>query len=810
MSSSESTAGGTVLTADSAGSDYVLSVEGLRTYFDTEEGEVRAVDGVDLKVRRGKTLCVVGESGCGKSITARSILGLIDEPGRIDGGHVWWQPKDGEESLDLAALDPKGPAMRKVRGAQIGMVFQEPMASLSPMYTVGAQLVQAIRLHQPNLSKGAARQKAIEQLGRVGIPQPDRRFDSYSFQLSGGMCQRVMIAIALANEPDLLIADEPSTALDVTTQARILDLIRDLQAELNMSVLFITHDLGVVAEIADDVSVMYLGKVVEQGTVTDIFESPGHPYTRALLSSIPGVASNTAAAEAQGRGQHQPDSPLSPGRRRRLATIGGTVPSPLNRPSGCFFHTRCPSFMAGLCEVERPEQIPLDGDHSAACFLHDERADVYQRAASHFDVQDAGHSAAGGSAEESDSAPGDAHRATEAAPAVVQGEEKSAEEPSAAVSPPPARETSAQASLEKPLLSVRDLQMHFPVKKGFFGRVTGHVRAVDGVDLDIYPGETLGLVGESGCGKTTLGRSIARASQPTAGQVHYRDPDAADSVDLASMGAGELRHYREQIRVIFQDPFSSLNPRKNLLQIVADPLRQIHGERFADSSVRDRVADMLTRVGLRADDMFRYPHTFSGGQRQRINIARALITNPRLVIADEAVSALDVSVRAQILNLLAGLQEEYDLTYLFISHDLSVVEHISDRVAVMYLGKIVEQAKTADLYRAPQHPYSEALLSAVPIPDPRLRDRGSRIRLSDDLPDPTDPPAGCYFHTRCPYMEPGKCDVDSPQLRDIKIGASGSTSAEAAEDEHLAACHFSESLDLAGVTDNDAAQHPSS
>src|SRR5699024_1128755 len=281
-----------------------------------------------------------------------------------------------------------------------------------------------------------------------------------------------------------------------------------------------------------------------------------------------------------------------------------------------------------------------------------------------------------------------------------------------------------------------------------------------------------------------------------------------DAVDLASMGVGELRHYREQIRVIFQDPFSSLNPRKTLLQIVADPLRQIHGQRFGDSSVQDRVADMLTRVGLRAEDMFRYPHTFSGGQRQRINIARALITNPRLVIADEAVSALDVSVRAQILNLLAGLQEEYDLTYLFISPDLSVVEHISDRVAVMYRGKIVEQAETAELYRGPQHPYTEALLSAVPIPDPRLRDRGSRIRLSDDLPDPTDPPAGCYFHTRCAYMEPGKCDVDSPKLRDITIGDSGCDAADGAA-EHSAACDCpaplnpAGSLVLAGVTDND-------
>ncbi|PZF80805.1 ABC transporter ATP-binding protein [Jiangella anatolica] len=701
------------------GESVVLAIDDLRTHFRTEQGVVRAVDGVSLTVPRGKTVCVVGESGCGKSVTARSVLGLVDPPGRIEAGHIWWRPDPGTAPLDLAGLDPRGEPIRNIRGNQIGMVFQEPMASLSPMYTIGNQLTQAIRLHV-NLSAKEARERAIAQLVRVGIPQPERRFDAYPFQLSGGMCQRAMIAIALACDPALLIADEPTTALDVTTQARILDLIRELQDETGMAVMFITHDLGVVAEMADEVVVMYLGTVVERGTVTDIFERPRHPYTQALLESVPAI----------GRGD-----------RARLRTIAGMVPHPDDRPTGCPFHTRCRSAMPGLCDVTPPAAHDLGDGRVAACHLLDPDLPPSPTPA--------------------------------VAPVAIE-----ITEPDHAVPPDP------QIG-DQPLLSVRQLRMHFPVTKGMFGRVAGHVRAVDDVDLDIHPGETLGLVGESGCGKTTLGRCIARALDPTGGQIHYQDPAGGRPVDLARLTNTQLHPYRREIRVIFQDPFGSLNPRKTLLQIIAEPLRNRWSGR-ADSAIEDQVAEMLRRVGLRPEYMRRYPHAFSGGERQRVNIARALITNPRLVIADEAVSALDVSVRAQILNLLRDLQDEYRLTYLFISHDLSVVEHLCDRVAVMYLGKIVEQTDTGALYAGPRHPYTEALLSAVPRPDPRLRDTGARIRLGDDLPDPADPPPGCPFHTRCPHRRLTRCDTEAPRLQDVTAG-------------HAASCHYAGELALAGA-----------
>ena len=728
----------------------LLRIRGLETHFETADHTVRAVDGVDLTVHPGRTLCVVGESGCGKSATARSVLKLVDAPGRVVGGEIMWSP-EGREAVDLAALDPEGEELRTVRGGEIGMVFQEPMASLSPLYTVGAQLTEAIRLHQ-DLTPTQARAKALDLLARVGIPDPEGRLDTYPFQMSGGMCQRVMIAIALCCEPSLLIADEPTTALDVTTQARILDLLRDLQAENGMALMFITHDLGVVAEIADEVAVMYLGKVVERGPVQEIFRHPKHPYTRALLRSIP---------DAQGGDRSAP-----------LPTVRGMVPSPRNRPSGCTFRTRCDLAVQGICDVAAPPPTDFGNEHEAACHLY-----------SHEDADPP----------EDEALSGDRARAARPALPVLErprpaggagtgSSDVTAEAPSPK-SGPETVGSAGHADGPPMVLEVRGLAKHYPVGGGMFRRATRTVKAVDGVDLAIRRGETLGLVGESGCGKTTLGRCVAGLLAPSAGEIRYHRENG-EVVDLAQLSTRQLKAFRTEIRTIFQDPFSSLNPRMTVEQIVGEPL-QVTG-RARGGELREQVAEMLRRVGIRPEHMRRYPHAFSGGERQRLNIARALITQPRLVIADEPVSALDVSIRAQILNLLEEVREEFDLTYLFISHDLSVVEHVSDHVGVMYLGRLAEQGPTQEMYRAPRHPYTAALLDAVPIPDPERRGGHHSTLRSDDLPDPADPPSGCLFRTRCPLAVDGLCDGEAPQLRQLSPG-------------HHAACFRAEEIQLAGI-----------
>ena len=691
--------------------DNVIEIKDLQTHFFTDEGVVKAVDGVNLNIPRGKTLCVVGESGCGKSVTARSILQVVDRPGRIVGGQVLFQPEPGT-SIDLTALSPRSRDIRAIRGKDITMIFQEPMSSLSPLYTIGNQIMEGILWHLP-VSRQEARQMSIEALRKVGIPRPDERIDSYTFELSGGMRQRAMIAMALVCEPKLLIADEPTTALDVTTQANILDLIRDLQGAMGMSVMFITHDLGVVAEIADEVAVMYLGTVVERGAVDEVFASPKHPYTQALLRSIP---------------------KLSLRQKARLDAIRGIVPHPLNRPGGCPFHTRCDFAVPGLCDSEVPAAVKLDGGREVRCLIYREDqpiplADIaLARPAALTEAQD-GH-----------------------------------------------------AVSERALLEVNDLKMHFPITSGFFNRVVGHVKAVDGVSFDIYEGETLGLVGESGCGKTTLGHTIMRLYDPTAGTVRYGGHDG-DGIDLATLGPRELKRFHRKIRMVFQDPHASLNPRLPVLEIVGEALK-VNGI-ASGKDLEKQVQSLLERVGLRPEYIRRYPHAFSGGERQRIGIARALAPEPSLVVADEPVSALDVSVQAQILNLLKDLQAEYGLTYLFIAHDLSVVAHISDRVAVMYVGKIVELASTDELFNHPQHPYTEALLSSVLIPDPQAR-HSNRIRLEGEVADPANPPTGCAFHPRCRYAQ-DRCQTETPALRQTRSG-------------HIVACHFAEELDLTGVT----------
>ncbi|APU22503.1 dipeptide ABC transporter ATP-binding protein [Actinoalloteichus sp. GBA129-24] len=612
----------------------ILDIQGLRTTFHTDEGAVHAVDGIDLLVRRAKTTCIVGESGSGKSATARSVIQVVDNPGRIEAGRILLRAEPDGDVVDMAALDQKGPAIRSIRGRDVGLVFQEPMSSLSPVHTIGNQISEMLAIHEKVKPK-TVRDRVVQELERVGIPRPEERIDAYTFQLSGGMRQRAMIAMALACRPSLLIADEPTTALDVTTQAQILDLLAELKESMGMTMMFITHDLGVVAEIADEVVVMRHGRVVEQGSVDAIFHDPQAEYTKELLASLPGRSSASA---------------------------------------------------------RRATDEPAAGEPAAA-----EPA------------------AAGSAAAEPDAPERATRQPATPGPAIVENRDA------------PQVSGAGGETTDVPLLRIDDLAMEFGAVSGsvFGGRRRREVvRAVDGVSLDIPEGTTVGLVGESGCGKTTLGRCVMRAYQPTRGRLLYRQDDGTQ-VDLATLNEKRLLPYRRQIRMVFQDPYGSLNPRMTIRQVIGEPLRA--AGIASGSELSDRVEAMLERVGLRRSVINRYPHAFSGGERQRIGIARALITEPRLVIADEAVSALDVSVRTQILELLADLQSEFGLTYLFISHDLSVVERVCDRLAVMYFGTMVEQGVAAEVFENPRHDYTRALLSAVPVADPRLR--GSRQRI---------------------------------------------------------------------------------
>jgi peptide/nickel transport system ATP-binding protein len=645
---------------------------------------VEVVQGLDLDIPAGKTLCLVGESGCGKSVTAKAILQVIDHPGHVAGGSILLRQPD-RGTLDIAKTKPASAVMRHVRGADIAMIHQEPMSFLSPLYTIGNQISEALRLHC-KVSKAEARRLGIEMLEQVGMPEPERRYDSYTFQLSGGQRQRAMIAMALINKPRLLIADEPTTALDVTTQANILDLLARLQRDTGMGVLFITHDLGVVAEIADEVAVMYLGRIVERGPVGEVLENPKHPYTRGLLASMPRLDEDFRAP---------------------LRAIRGMVPPPALRPSGCPFHPRCDWARLEICAQAGVGETELGGDHMVACHAYGPQAYMFDRKDRR----------------------------------VV-----------AAVRPAPRRVR------EDPLLSIRNLHKQFPIRSGFFQRQTGAVRAVNDVSLDIFPGETLGLVGESGCGKSTLGQTIVGLHRADSGEISFAGPGEAPIVVQTARGA-EARRLRTDIRMIFQDPTGSLNPRLRVRDIIGEVL-QVNGG-HSPGEIEARVQLLLSRVGLSPDYAARYPHAFSGGQRQRIAIARALASDPRLVIADEAVSALDVSVQTQIINMMKDLQAELGLTYLFVSHDLGVIANISDRVAVMYAGRIVELGTTEAIFRNPRHPYTEALLEA--IPGRGLGKRPGRVRLVGHVPDPTQGEGGCSFAGRCPYAKP-PCTQIAPPL----------------------------------------------
>lgn len=576
----------------------LLEVRNLVTEFQTEDETVKAVNNVSFTLNKGETIGIVGESGSGKSVTSLSIMQLIpNPPGRITNGEIIFH-SDTSGQVNLLKLTER--EMRSFRGNEIAMIFQEPMTSLNPVYTCGNQVMEAIILHQ-EVSKTEARLQTIQLFTEVKLPRPEAIFDSYPHQLSGGQKQRVMIAMAMSCHPSILIADEPTTALDVTVQKTILELMNDLQFKHDMGIIFITHDLGVIAELADRVMVMYKGNIVEQGNVLDIFTNPQHPYTKGLLACRP----------------------------------------PLNK---------------------RLTWLPTISD-----FMNvDESGQMVESEKS---IEE-----------------------------VVKGLEITPEQTQAHLE---------QLTAKQPVLEVRDLKTWFPIKKGMFGKVRDYVRAVDGVSFDVYPGETLGLVGESGCGKTTLGRTILRLIDATEGSIKY------DGIELTGLSQSQMREHRKHMQIIFQDPYSSLNPRITIGEAIMEPMK-VHKILDNDEQRKERVTELLTKVSLKPEHYNRYPHEFSGGQRQRICIARALALNPQFIICDESVSALDVSVQAQVLNLLNELKKEFDFTYIFISHDLSVVKFMSDRMIVMNNGQIEEMGFADDIYANPSTEYTRRLINAIP------------------------------------------------------------------------------------------------
>ena len=656
----------------------LLRVEGLVTTFAGHQQTVRAVDGVSLSIHRGETYALLGESGCGKSMTSLSIMRLLPPAGRINSGRVLF---DGEDLMTLS--DAK---MRRVRGKRIAMIFQEPMTSLNPVVTIGEQIAESVRLHQ-GVNGEVAKAKVEALLNDVGIADPLQRYGDYPHQLSGGMKQRVMIAMALAGEPELLIADEPTTALDVTIQAQVLALLKKLQQERGMALLLITHDLGVVSEMAGTVGVMYAGQLVEEATRAQFFSGAKHPYSQKLFESLPTIEKR--------------DQPL--------AVIQGAVPSLAATFTGCRFAERC-DFSEASCHQHLPRWSDQGAGHGLRCHMVD--------------------------------------------PAYIGTFKNNIETlPQRQLSTSKA-EKSVDAT---PLLVVRDLKMHFQIRNGLFNRHAGKLYAVDGLSLQIEKGRTLALVGESGCGKTTVGKAILQLNRPTSGEVLFEGDDLTQISDAA------LRSRRNDFQIIFQDPFSSMNPRMKVVDIIREGMVTL-GIGGSDAEQLARVDQLLGQVGLPLNVRDRYPHEFSGGQRQRICIARALAVNPKLIICDEPTSALDVSVQAQILNLLKELQQTMGLSYLFITHNLSVVSYLADEVAVMYLGRIVEQGTVEDVLNNPQHPYTQALISAIPVID--KAEGRTLIRLEGDLPSPASPPAGCHFHTRCPKTM-AKCGEHYPQSSNL-------------------------------------------
>ena len=655
----------------------VLEIKDLKTYFRTTLGEIKAVDGVSFTVSSGKTLGIIGESGCGKTVTSLSIMQLIKSPpGRIAGGEILL---NGKNLIGLPERE-----LQKIRGNTLGMIFQEPMTSLNPVFTIGDQIMETLITHR-KMNRSEAKAIVLELLSKVGIPSPQIRINEYPHQMSGGMKQRVMIGMAIACNPKVLIADEPTTALDVTMQAQIINLLYTLQNEMGMSIVLITHDLGVIAETAHDVAVMYASKIVEYASVEDLFQKPLHPYTQGLFESLPALGN----------------------RDMKLRAIHGQVPNPLSYPSGCKFWPRCPH-AEKKCREKEPRLEKISGRLISCWKVAEEKSALY-------------------------------------GPLFCEKSNKKD------------KEMNSDSSFHKELLQVKNLSKFFPVKGGFFSRAVGFVKAVDGISFTIKTGQTLGLVGESGCGKTTVGRTILRLMEPTQGEVFF------EGLPIFSLKPKLLRKMRQRMQIVFQDPYSSLNPRMRVGEIVGEALSN-HGL-ARGREVRELVENLFTKVGLSPSYFDRYPHEFSGGQRQRIGIARALALNPQFIVCDEVVSALDVSIQAQILNLLEKLQNENNLSYLFIAHNLAIIEYISHAIAVMYLGQIVEQLPAKNLVKNALHPYTKALLSSNPVHNPSQRGRSAP--LAGDVPSAINLPSGCRFHPRCPIASK-ICSQEAPNLKKVE------------------------------------------
>lgn len=648
--------------------DPIMQVRDLHVSFATEAGVCRAVRGVNFDLWRGRTLGIVGESGSGKSVTALSLIGLLDDNAKVTGSIIM----NGEELIGKTDEE-----MSEIRGERIAMVFQDPLSALTPMFTIGDQIAEGLITHHPDMSKQQIHDRCVELLDLVGIPQPEERLSSFPHQFSGGMRQRVMIAIAIANNPDVIIADEPTTALDVTIQAQILDVLAKAQKETGAAVVLITHDLGVVAGAADDILVMYAGRPVERASIDDVFQHPSMPYTMGLLGAVP--KPHIAASQ-------------------RLVPIQGNPPSLVDIPKGCPFSPRCP-LATPECSLSEPnlEVVDANSGHLASCRRLQEIIDKSMKYTDVFPVPDL----------------------------------------------LPADWADVPRDQRPVTLEVDHLVKHFPLTGGgMFRRTIGQVAAVDDVTFKIRQGETLALVGESGSGKSTTLMEIMNLMKPEDGRIVVLGHDLAELKKKA-----ERKALRKDLQIIFQDPMSSLDPRMPIYDVLAEPLK-VH--KWSKEKINRRIGELMELVGLNPDYVDRFPAQFSGGQRQRISIARALATDPKVLLLDEPIASLDVSIQAGIINLLEDLQAKLKISYLFVAHDLAVIRHISDRVAVMYLGQVVELGETEDVFTHPRHPYTQALLSAIPVPDPVVERTRQRIILKGDLPSPSEKHPGCRFASRCP------------------------------------------------------------